>query len=82
MILRILQKKITDHYNGLQTKCKKYEIQDGHVDIIPFSLGEVCFQEYCLFDDKYAKKIINEIKKYAPSFKTGIIGTIKERLGK
>lgn len=77
-----IEKNYRSFYNGLQTKCKKYEIQDGHVDIIPFSLGEVCFQEYCLFDDKYAKKIINEIKKYAPSFKTGIIGTIKERLGK
>lgn len=69
----ILKKYISDNYggfyNGLVKICKDYEINNGDVEIIPFSLGQVCFQDYCLFDEKPAANIVKKLLARTKGFK-------------
>ncbi len=64
-------------YNGLQHICKRYEINDGKVPIIPFSLGKVCFQNFCLFDDDAASRVLGTILDYTKGNRTGFFGKLK-----
>ena len=48
-------------YNGLKEIATKCEILDGKVPIIPFSLGEFCFQDYCLFDEHSAVNVVQQL---------------------
>ena len=48
-------------YNGLVKICKDFEINNGKVEIVPFSLGQVCFQDYCLFDEKPASNVVRKL---------------------
>lgn len=56
-------------YNGLETICKENEINNGKVDIIPFSLGNVCFQDYCQFNETPAANIVRELLERTKGFK-------------
>ena len=56
-------------YNGLVKICKDYEINNGVVEIIPFSLGQVCFQDYCLFDETPAANIVRKLLERTKGFK-------------
>lgn len=58
-------------YNGLKKICKDYEINNGKVEIVPFSLGQVCFQDYCLFDEKPASKVVRILLDRSKGFKNG-----------
>ena len=58
-------------YNGLVKICKDCEINNGTVEIIPFSLGQVCFQDYCLFDDKRAGNVVKKLLERSKGFKSG-----------
>ncbi len=57
-------------YNGLKNICQTYEINAGNVDIIPFSLGDVCFQNLCLFNNTTASTVVEIIIEHAKGFKT------------
>lgn len=58
-------------YNGLKNICEdpEIEINDGIVDIIPFSLGEICFQNLCRFNHAYASTVVEIILDRAKGFK-------------
>lgn len=56
-------------YNGLKKICRDNEINGGEVEIIPFSLGEVCFQNYCKFNDKAAVNVVNKILNRSYGYK-------------
>lgn len=58
-------------YNGLVKICRDCEINSGNVEILPFSLGEVCFQDYCLFDDRAASIVIRKLLDRTKGFKNG-----------
>ncbi len=58
-------------YNGLVKICKDCEINSGNVEIVPFSLGQVCFQDYCLFDERPASNVIRKILERSKGFKSG-----------
>lgn len=58
-------------YNGLRSLCDENEINNGDVDIVPFSLGDVCFQNLCLFDNATAKVVVELILNRAKGFKSG-----------
>lgn len=58
-------------YNGLVKICRDCEINSGNVEIVPFSLGEVCFQDYCLFDDRAASNVIRKLLDRTKGFKNG-----------
>lgn len=64
-------------YNGLKHICQKHEINNGKVPIFPFSLGKVCFQSYCLFDEQAASKIVDTILLYTRGNEVGWLGKIK-----
>lgn len=57
-------------YNGLVKICKDCEINSGNVEIVPFSLGQVCFQDYCLFDERPASTVIRKIMERSKGFKS------------
>lgn len=48
-------------YNGLKKICQDNEINAGEVEILPFSLGQVCFQTYCLFNEGPASNVVRTI---------------------
>ena len=58
-------------YNGLRGLCEENEINEGKVDIIPFSLGDVCFQNLCLFDNSTASTVVELIMDRVKGFKSG-----------
>ena len=58
-------------YNGLVKICKDCEINNGNVEIVPFSLGQVCFQDYCLFDEKPAGNVVRKLLERSKGFKNG-----------
>lgn len=64
---------IQDHYrgfyNGLTRICRDCDINDGKVEILPFSLGEVCFQDYCLFKAKPAANVVKKVLSLSQSCK-------------
>lgn len=82
----ILRKYISDTYKGfyneLERICRKYEINNGKVEIIPFSLGEVCFQDYCLVDNKSAKGVVSKILQRSKGFQEGKRANILKKFKK
>lgn len=77
----ILKKYIEDQYqsfyNGLKNLCKCYQINGGNVEILPFSLGEVCFQNFCKLNPKDAENIVRTILDRSFSVKTGKLGWLE-----
>lgn len=76
-------KKYYGHiYNGLKRLCVENEINDGEVDIIPFSLGEVCLQTLCRLDKETASTVVELILSRAKGFKTGKLAKLINKLKK
>lgn len=69
-------------YNGLTRICKEYEINGGIVERIPFTMGEVCFQDFCLFRGAAAALVVKELLKRSKSFKAGKLGKLNNILSK
>lgn len=69
-------------YNGLKKICRDNEINDGEVEIIPFTLGEVCFQNYCKFKDQAASNVVHKIIERTYKYKPGKIKRLMDALKK
>lgn len=73
----ILREYISEKYKGfyydLLSICKSCEINSGVVEIVPFSLGKVCFQDYCLFDEKSARNVVKILLNRSKRFRNGRI---------
>ena len=71
----ILKEYVTQTYGGFYNSlikiCKDCEINNGSVEIVPFSLGKVCFQDYCLFDEKPASNVVRKLLERSKGFKKG-----------
>ena len=71
----VLREYISEYYggfyNGLVKICKDCEINSGNVEIVPFSLGQVCFQDFCLFDEKPAGNVVRKLLERSKGFKNG-----------
>lgn len=69
-----LTKYIDENYKGfyqtLVSLSKQYEINGGVVERIPFSLGKVCFQDFCLFEEAPAANVVKKILDRSKGFKT------------
>lgn len=80
----VLKEYIDKNYkgflNGLKNICQKYGINDGEVKIIPFTLGQVCFQDYCLFNDKPAAEVVRELLGRSKGFGTGKWGSFINKI--
>ena len=56
-------------YNNLEQICKDNEINKGKVEQIIFTLGEVCFQNYCRFNAQSAEHVLNLMLQRTASFR-------------
>lgn len=45
-------------FNTLTKICKNNKINNGMVEIKPFSIGKVCFENYCKFNDEAANDVV------------------------
>lgn len=69
-------------YNGLKKICIDNEINRGNVEIQPFTLGTVCFENYCKFKDDTAAAVVRIILKRSYGYKPGKIKNFFDRLKK
>lgn len=81
-----LSRHITDNYlgfyNGLVQICEDNEINGRRVEKIAFSLGQVCFQNFCRFDPRPAANVVNLLLQRSASFKNGKLENIARNLRK
>lgn len=66
-----IEKNYKGFYQGLEKICRDHEINGGKVERIPFSLGEVCFQDYCLFNEAPAANVVKKLLIRSKGFKNG-----------
>lgn len=69
-------------YNGLKKVCKDNEINGGNVEIQPFTLGTVCFQNYCKFKDDTASAVVRTLMDRSYGYKPGKLKKLFDRLRK
>lgn len=82
-----LQKELRDYvnknyksfYNNLNEICRINGITGGKVVCMPFSVGEVCFKDYCKFDDHAASNVVRELLTRCKGFKSGKLQDILNR---
>lgn len=77
-------KYIDEHYkgffDGLKQRMTKRGINTRHgqseVKRFPFSIGDVCFKNWCIYDPEWTQFIIEEIKNRSYGIETGLIGKL------
>ena len=74
-----LKKYYLGFINGLKSICELNEINGGKIEILPFSLGTVCFQNYCKFDDEAAVMVVKKILERTPGYKPDKINKLFEK---
>lgn len=72
--------KYLGFFNGLEQIFKDNEINKGHVEKLAFSLGDVCFQNFCKFDARPAENVVNLILQRSASFRGGKRGWFERKL--
>lgn len=78
---KYIEDKYLGLYNNLVQICKDREINDGNVIKLAFSIGDVCFQNYCKFDKRPAENVVQEILlTRTASYKRGIRGLFTKKL--
>lgn len=68
-VFEYLKKNYQGFINGLKAICKENEINGGEIEIVPFSLGTVCFQNYCQFKDDASELVVQRIIERTPGYK-------------
>lgn len=66
-----LKKYYNNFYSQLKDICRSYEINGGEVEVLPFSLGTVCFQQYCKYEDIFAANIVKLLLDNTYGYKPG-----------
>lgn len=66
-----MTKNYLGFYNNLLLICKEHGINKGRVKIVPFSIGNVCFKDYCQFDATSATKMVDLLVRYSCFEKQG-----------
>lgn len=70
-LLKYMTKNYLGLYNNLLLICKEHGINKGRVKIVPFSIGNVCFKDYCQFDATSATKMVDLLVRYSCFEKQG-----------
>lgn len=65
-----LSKYYLGFINGLDDLCKTNSIGGGRAERIAFSLGEVCFQNFCRFNSQASENIVRILLERTPGIKT------------
>lgn len=71
-LLKYMTKNYLGFYNNLLLICKEHGINKGRVKIVPFSIGNVCFKDYCQFDATSATKMVDLLVRYSCFEKQGL----------
>lgn len=71
VLTEYIEENYKGFYQGLLKVCKDHEINGGNVERIPFSLGGVCFQDYCLFNEGPAANVVRKLLTRSKGFKNG-----------
>ena len=70
-----LNEYLERHYSGfckgLENICIDRGIGNGRVESVPFTIGNVCFQNYCLFDGESAGVVVRKILELSRGSKKG-----------
>lgn len=74
VVVEYIEEIYQGFYNGLRQICRDNEINGGEVERFLFSLGEVCFQNYCRFDSRAANNAVRLIVERSPGERTGKTG--------
>lgn len=82
MLSNYIEEHYRGFYHGLQDICEKCEINGGRVEKVAFSLGEVCFQNYCKFDPRPAENIVKRIINSTVSYRSGKRGWLQKVFSK
>jgi uncharacterized protein (UPF0297 family) len=75
-ISQYLQDNYLGFCNGLAQICKDFDINKGNVEKVAFSLGSVCFQNFCKFDSRPSENVVKILLQRSASYKSGKIGKI------
>lgn len=70
-LLKYMTKNYLGFYNNLLLICKEHGINKGRVKIVPFSIGNVCFKDYCQFYATSATKMVDLLVRYSCFEKQG-----------
>ncbi len=73
-LVRYVRERYQGFYNQLENICKMNEINGGRVEIFAFSLGDVCFRDFCRFNPRPAENVLTTLMQRCASFKTGKLG--------
>jgi hypothetical protein len=71
VLMQYIEDNYKGFYQGLEKICRDCEINGGKVERIPFSLGQVCFQDYCLFNEAPAANVVKKLLTRSKGFKNG-----------
>ncbi len=71
-----IRKKYRGFYKTLQVICKDFHINNGKVEVFPFTLGEVFFQDYCKFNKVPANVVLKHILARSWVQKDGVMHKI------
>lgn len=66
-----VQEHYRSFYYGLKQICQQNQINGGVVQILPFSLGKVCFQNYCIFKEAPAESVVDIIMSRSYGYRVG-----------
>lgn len=79
---QVISNYVRDHYSSFyeNLRLNTKSINGGRIDIYPFSLGNVCFQDLCIFDDEAADQIVQLFLNRTPGQSSDRIGKISNML--
>ncbi len=68
------REELLRNYNNftqsLKRVCRRNNINNGELIVIPFTLGEVCFRNYCLFDNHCSENVLRALVASVKGFKS------------
>ena len=80
--LNYMSKHYSGFYRALKHMCEKHSINGGKLEFVPFSIGEVCFKNFCCFDSASAREILDYIVERSFYVERDFFGRIKRVLSK
>jgi hypothetical protein len=74
--MKYMTKNYLGFYNNLLRIAKENNINRGKISIVPFTIGDVCFKDYCRFDTSSASKMVELLMYYSYTHRKGFFNKI------
>ena len=75
-LMKYMTKNYLGFYNNLLRIAKENNINRGKISIVPFTIGDVCFKDYCRFDTSSASKMVELLMHYSYTRRKGFFNKI------